>query len=83
MITSAFDGGIYSWDLNNYTEHGVVYDRAFVMDGLMRTKLTPDGSKLVMCSTHGYMLLIHDLNLETLNNDLQRFKVHSAAASIY
>lgn len=76
LITSAFDGCIYAWDLNNYTEQGVVYEQVFVMDGLMRMKITPDGSKMIICTTHGYILVIHNLNLETLNCDLHRFKVN-------
>lgn len=75
MVTSAFDGSIYAWDLKNPTENSVIYDKVFVMNGLMRTKLTPDGSKLIICTTSGYMIIIHDLSLSTLDGDMRSFKV--------
>lgn len=46
------------------------------MDGLMRMKITPDGSKMIICSTSGYLMIIHDLNLEYLQSDLERFRVN-------
>lgn len=45
--------------------------------GLMRCRLAPDGSKLVICTTGGYLILIHDLDLNTLARDLQGFRVSS------
>lgn len=65
-----------AWDLNNFTESGVIHSRIFSMDGLMRMKITPDGTKMIICSTSGYMMIIHDLNLEYLSSDLQRFRVN-------
>ena len=41
----------------------------------MRMRLSPDCSKLVMCTTGGYMVLVHNLSLEHLAQDLQDFKV--------
>lgn len=75
VVTSAFDGTIHAWDLNSPTENNVLFDKVFVMNGLMRTKLTPDGSKLIICTTSGYMIIIHDLNLKMLSNDLKMFRV--------
>lgn len=75
MVTSAFDGTIYAWDLNSPTENNVLFDKVFVMNGLMRSKLTPDGSKMVICTTSGYMIIIHDLNLMSLSNDMRTFRV--------
>lgn len=75
LVSSAFDGAVFTWDLNNYTENGVINTRVYSMDGLMRMKLTPDCSKMVICSTSGYILIIHDLDFENLPSDLQRFKV--------
>ena len=37
--------------------------------------LLPDASKMVICTTGGYIMVIHNLNLETLQSDLQGFKV--------
>lgn len=41
----------------------------------MRIKLLPDSSKLVICTTSGFILLINDLDLENLDTDIQGFKV--------
>jgi hypothetical protein len=40
----------------------------------MRSKLTPDCSQLVISSRYGYIMLIHDLHLDTLRQDLDGFK---------
>ncbi len=40
----------------------------------MRTRLTPDCTKLVMSTDVGFYIVIHDLDLETLNSDLMGFK---------
>jgi WD repeat-containing protein 32 len=74
MVTSAFDGSIYAWDLKSPTENSMLYDKVFLMNGLMRTKLSPDGSKMVISTTSGYMIIVHDLNLATLANDFRSFK---------
>lgn len=39
-------------------------------------RLLPDASKMIICTTGGYIMVIHDLNLETLPVDLQGFKVN-------
>lgn len=41
----------------------------------MRTKLSPDGSKLILCTNNGYIMVIHDLDLHALPKDLHSFKV--------
>ncbi|KAE8752191.1 hypothetical protein FOCC_FOCC000984 [Frankliniella occidentalis] len=74
LVTSGFDGSIYTWDINSYTENGFNYERVFHTNGLMRTRLTPDASKMIICTTGGYLMIIHDLNLRTLAQDLHGFK---------
>lgn len=78
MVTSAFDGTIYAWDLNSPTEDSVRLNKVLKLSGLVRTKLTPDGTKMVICTTGGYMLIIHELNLMTLYNDMKLFRVSRA-----
>lgn len=75
MVTSAFDGSIYAWNLKTQTENNMMYDKVFLMNGLMRMKLTDDGTKMVIATTNGYMIIIHDLNLMTLATDLRSFRV--------
>ncbi len=40
----------------------------------MRTKLTPDNSKLVIATAGGYLMVIHDVDLDCLSSDLHEFK---------
>lgn len=75
MVTSAFDGSIYAWDLKSTTENNMIFQKIFLMNGLMRTKLSPDGSKMVISTTSGYMIIVHDLNLSSLATDFTSFKV--------
>lgn len=72
LVTSGFDGSIYTWDINRYTED-VKFRRVFHTDGLMRTKLTPDESKLILCTTGGYLMIVNNLNLSSLASDLGTF----------
>lgn len=74
LVTSGFDGAIYTWDINSYTESGFLYNRVFHTNGLMRTRLNPDASKMIMCTTSGYLIVIHNLDLRTLSKDLDGFK---------
>uniref|UniRef100_A0A1L8DNM0 Putative wd40 domain protein n=1 Tax=Nyssomyia neivai TaxID=330878 RepID=A0A1L8DNM0_9DIPT len=74
IVTSGFDGSIFTWDINSSTESGLLYKNVFHTTGLMRCRLTPDANKLVICTTGGYMIIIHDLNLETLAEDLAGFR---------
>lgn len=75
LVTSGFDGSIFTWDLNSYTENNLTYQKVFHTPGLMRCRLTSDGQKLAICTTGGYLILIHDLDLNTLSRDLQGFRV--------
>lgn len=75
MVTSAFDGSIYAWNLKSPNESNMLYDKVFLMNGLMRMKLTNDGNKMVISTTNGYIIIIHDLNLMSLATDLRSFRV--------
>ncbi|XP_045776185.1 DDB1- and CUL4-associated factor 10 homolog isoform X2 [Maniola jurtina] len=74
LVTSGLDGSIYTWDINSYTEFNLVYQRVFHASGLMRCRLSPDARQMVMCTTGGLLVIIHDLNLSTLAKDLHGFK---------
>lgn len=73
LVTSGFDGSIFTWDINSYTERGLLYKKVFNTNGLMRMRLLPDASKMVICTTGGYLMVVHNLNLETLPTDLLGF----------
>ncbi|XP_017777326.1 PREDICTED: DDB1- and CUL4-associated factor 10 homolog, partial [Nicrophorus vespilloides] len=72
MITSAFDGSIYAWDMSCAAADP--YEKVFIMNGLMRTKLTPDASKMIIATTSGYLILVHDLELLQMYNDMKTFR---------
>ncbi|CAG9770891.1 unnamed protein product [Ceutorhynchus assimilis] len=74
MVTSAFDGTVYAWNLKEQTENNMLFEKVFLMNGLMRMKLTPDGTKMIISTTSGFMVIIHNLNLLSLATDLQRFR---------
>ncbi|KAK0060113.1 DDB1- and CUL4-associated factor 10 [Biomphalaria pfeifferi] len=73
LLTSGFDGNIFSWNINNYseTEKGELLLNA---NGIMRMKVTPDEKKMIIATIGGFLLLIHDLDLVTLREDLKGFK---------
>ncbi|CAH0594353.1 unnamed protein product [Chrysodeixis includens] len=74
LVTSGLDGSIYTWDINSYTEYNLVYQRVFHTSSLMRCRLSPDARQMVLCTTGGLIVIIHDLNLATLAQDLHGFK---------
>ncbi|KAK2162968.1 hypothetical protein NP493_1494g00050 [Ridgeia piscesae] len=74
LVTSGFDGSIYTWDINRYAEGVTQFDTVFQMSGLMRTKLTPDCSKLIIATARGFLMVIHNLDLEHLADDFRGFK---------
>ena len=41
---------------------------------LMRMKVTNDETKMLICTSEGYILIIHDLNIDTLAQDLKNFQ---------
>lgn len=75
LVTSGFDGSIHTWDINKFSETGTEFQRIFYTNGLMRMRLTPDNQKMVICTTGGYLVVIHDLDLQTLAHDLRGFQL--------
>lgn len=75
LVTSGFDGSIHTWDINKFSESGTEFQRIFYTNGLMRMRLTPDNQKMVICTTGGYLVVIHDLDLQTLAHDLRGFQL--------
>uniref|UniRef100_A0A1B6DY69 Uncharacterized protein n=1 Tax=Clastoptera arizonana TaxID=38151 RepID=A0A1B6DY69_9HEMI len=72
LVTSAFDGCVFAWDVNSCADNK--YTKLFHTNGLMRTRLTPDLTKMIISTTAGYIMVIHDINMETLQKDLAGFK---------
>ena len=58
--------------LLRYTsDDSVECERVYHTAGLMRTRLTPDCSKLLLASSDGYLVVIHNLDLGALSTDLK------------
>ncbi|XP_037030882.1 DDB1- and CUL4-associated factor 10 homolog [Bradysia coprophila] len=74
LVTSGFDGSIFTWDINSSTEQGYTYQKVFHTAGLMRCRISPDASKLVICTTGGYLIIVHNLDLQMLAKDLHGFR---------
>ncbi|XP_024201408.2 DDB1- and CUL4-associated factor 10 isoform X3 [Pan troglodytes] len=63
LVTSGFDGNVIIWDTNRYTEDGCPHKKFFHTRFLMRMRLTPDCSKMLISTSSGYLLILHDLDL--------------------
>ncbi|XP_037090893.1 DDB1- and CUL4-associated factor 10 homolog [Pollicipes pollicipes] len=76
LVTSGFDSSIYTWNLNNIggCEQRAQHTRVLHASGLMRISLTPDFSKLVICTNNGYLMVVHDVDFDTMQEDLRGFK---------
>ena len=49
--------------------------KIFSSSGLMRMRLSPlSGDRMVISTMNGFLMVIHDLDLETLEDDLKGFK---------
>lgn len=77
LVTSGFDGTIFSWDINSPLERGFDYEKIFHTAGLMRCKISRDETKMVICTTSGYLVIVHNLDLKNFAKDLRSFKVSS------
>lgn len=48
LVTSGFDGSIFTWDINSTTEEGFLHKKVFNTSGLMRCRLSRDADQLVL-----------------------------------
>ncbi|XP_077331437.1 DDB1- and CUL4-associated factor 10 [Lithobates pipiens] len=63
LVTSGFDGNVIIWDTNRCTEDGCPHKKFFHTRFLMRMRLTPDCSKMLISTSSGYLVILHDLDL--------------------
>ncbi|XP_051824772.1 DDB1- and CUL4-associated factor 10-like isoform X2 [Antechinus flavipes] len=63
LVTAGFDGNVIIWDTNQCTEDGCPQKTFFHTRFLMRMRLTPDCSKMLISTSSGYVLILHDLDL--------------------
>ena len=69
LVSSGYDGQIIVWDINEFTRVG----RALQVNNLLRMRLTNDLTKMIISTNQGYIIVIHDLSLPTLQLDLRDF----------
>ncbi|XP_074134121.1 DDB1- and CUL4-associated factor 10-like [Sminthopsis crassicaudata] len=62
LVTSGFDGNVIIWDTNLCTEDGCPHKTFFHTRFLMRMRLAPDCSKMLLSTSSGYLLIVHDLD---------------------
>ncbi|XP_030369689.1 DDB1- and CUL4-associated factor 10 homolog [Scaptodrosophila lebanonensis] len=74
LVSSGFDGSIFTWDIKSQTEQGLISQRVFHASGLMRCRISPNSEKLVLCTSGGYIMIVHHLDLTTLHRDLCGFR---------
>ncbi len=41
------------------------------MSGLMRMRLSPDSDKMIISTSEGFLMVIHDVDLNTMDKDLE------------
>ena len=52
----------------------IMPEKLFSASGLIRSRLSPDGTKLVMSTSFGCLIVVHDLDIGGLYKDLRGFK---------
>ncbi|RWS23083.1 hypothetical protein B4U80_05791 [Leptotrombidium deliense] len=85
LLSSGYDGCVYVWEINKYSDsangsHSAYFTpdcpftKSLYLSCIMRMRLTHDATKMVICTSEGYILLIHDLDLDHLSSDLKGFQ---------
>lgn len=73
LITSAFDGLINAWNVTENREYEQRPQTLLKCLNLLRMRLTPDLSKMIISTSDGFLMVIHDLDLDRLSSDLKGF----------
>ncbi|XP_068697822.1 DDB1- and CUL4-associated factor 10-like [Montipora foliosa] len=72
IVTSAFDDTVRTWDINRYANDGTAHGRVVLQfSNLIRMKICPDGQKMIISAVPGHLLVIHNLNLDYLQYDIE------------
>lgn len=50
------------------------YTKALYLSCLLRMRLTHDNQKMILCTSEGYLMIVHDLDLAHLEYDLKGFQ---------
>lgn len=76
LVTSGFDGNIFTWDINSYCDGAIQGEKVFTHKMLMRSKLSPDCTKLIVSTQEGKLIMINNLSLTHLAEDMKEFLPH-------
>ncbi|CAM9226364.1 unnamed protein product, partial [Lampetra fluviatilis] len=85
LATSGFDGNVLVWDTNRCTEEGCPHRTFFHTRYLMRMRLAPDCSRMLVSTSSGYLLTLHNLDLTrdtTRHGELTQTLTSSLARSL-
>ncbi|KAK7863783.1 hypothetical protein R5R35_005400 [Gryllus longicercus] len=74
LITSGVDGFI-SWDMKNCVQSEEFCKKIFQSYMLLRLRLNPEESKMIISTARGYLMIVHELDLCTLAQDLDQFEL--------
>ncbi|GLH15620.1 DDB1- and CUL4-associated factor 10 homolog [Gryllus bimaculatus] len=81
LITTALDGNIYTWDLKNWVAREELSKKTFRSYMLLRLRLNPDQSKMILSTANGFLIVIHDLDLNVFTQGRGEYQLESIAAS--
>ena len=70
LLSAAYDQTVLKWDINNCS---LSPQTVLNIKNMLRMVLTPDSSKMIVSTADGYLMIIHDLDLNTLAEDLRDF----------
>jgi WD repeat-containing protein 32 len=74
LVTTGYDNTVRIWETDNFAEGCVSGRVAFHCHYITRLKLTADGKKMVIGTSVGFMLVIHELRLRRLEEDMAGFQ---------
>ncbi|KAK7863787.1 hypothetical protein R5R35_005403 [Gryllus longicercus] len=69
LITSGLDGYISTWDITNFAQKNELCRKISWSYVLTRLRLSPDESKMIISTGRGFIMIVHDLDLNTLDLD--------------
>lgn len=59
---------------NSHPDESCPHKTIFNLTCIMRMRLTHDASKMLVCTSEGFILMIHDLDIDNLADDLKNFQ---------
>ncbi|CAG2165488.1 unnamed protein product [Oppiella nova] len=70
LLSAAYDQTVLKWDINSSSS---CPQNVLQIKNMLRMVLSPDSTKMIISTADGYLLIIHDLDLNHLAEDLRDF----------